>query len=96
MRIEMLDGKICVRRIDCIDSVLYEPKHKLCQIWYNHEPENTTKNYQTSLHTFDESSFEALIRAWEKGMSVVLEEAPRPAGIGINRGMQHEIFKGQV
>jgi hypothetical protein len=96
MRIKMLDGKICVRRIDCIDSVLYAPKSRLCQIWYNYEPESATKNYQSSLHTFDVLDFEALVSAWEKGESVVLKEAPRPAGININQEMQHEMFKEPI
>jgi hypothetical protein len=94
MRIKMMDGKICVRRIDCIDSVLYEPKRSLCQIWYNYEPKNTTKNYQSSLFIFDEWTFEQLVRAWVQGESVVLEEGPGPAGISVNQEMQHEIFKG--
>jgi hypothetical protein len=96
MRIEMLDGRICVRRIDYIDSILYAPKSKLCQIWYNYEPESTTKNYRSSLHTFDERTFEELVRAWEKGESVVLAEAPRPSGVGVNQEMQHEMFKESV
>jgi hypothetical protein len=96
MRIEMPDGKICVRRIDYIDSILYEPKHRLCQIWYNYEPESATKNYRSSLRTLDERSFERLVRAWEEGASVTLTEAPRPAGIGISQEMRHEIFKGSV
>jgi hypothetical protein len=96
MRIEMLDGKVCVRRIDCIDSILYEPKLKLCQIWYNYEPESTTKNYQSSIHTLDERSFERLVHAWENNESIILKEAPRPTGISINQEMQHEMFKGPV
>jgi hypothetical protein len=92
----MLDGKISVRRIDFIDSILYTPEYKMCHIWYNYEPAEFTKNYRTSIHTFDKPSFEALVHAWENGESVVLEEAPRPAGIDINQEMQHEMFKGSV
>jgi hypothetical protein len=96
MTLKTLDGRICVRRIDFIDSIQYMPKHKLCQIWYNHEPREHAKNYQSSLHTLTEPSFKALVHAWQNGESVVLEEAPRPAYIGINQDMQHEMFKEPV
>jgi hypothetical protein len=63
---------------------------------YNHEPEGTVKNCRLSLHVLDEQSFEALARAWEKSESVVLEEAPEPAGNSINPETQHEMFKEPV
>jgi hypothetical protein len=82
--------------MDFIDSILYVPKLKLCQIWYNYEPDKHTKNYQLSLHTFKEQAFNDLVHAWESGTSVRLKETPGPAGISINQDMQHEMFKEPV
>jgi hypothetical protein len=96
MTLKTLDGHICIRRIDFIDSIQYMPKHKLCQIWYNYEPKEYAKNYQVSVHTLDKQAFKALVHAWQNGESVVLEEAPRPASFGLNQEMQHEIFKEPV
>jgi hypothetical protein len=96
MTIEMLDGKICNRRIDYIDSILYDPKTSLCQIWYNYEPDHATKNYRSSLHTFDKPSFQALLHAWKTGASVVLKETPGRKKIAVNQETQHEMFRGSV
>jgi hypothetical protein len=87
----MANGNVVSRRIDHVDSIAWDKKTGMCQIWYNYEPEHFRKNYTSSLHYLSEKAFLALMDAWKNGKNVELDETK--GKYELNNDMQHEMYR---